>query len=118
MSASLEREKERLLERSSLCRLRLVRQSSALRDSLRWRPMAAAASPGVRGALLVVAWSLPRLARAARFVSTAVRIVVVAKLALSLAGHARALASAARRGTRSPRSIRIAGAPLDKANVR
>lgn len=98
MSASLAREKELLLARSALCRVRLRQQSSALRDSLRWRPMAiaAAASPGARGALLGIALSIPALARAARFVARAVRIVVVAKLAFSLIGRARALAGSAR----------------------
>jgi hypothetical protein len=97
MSASLAREKELLLVRCALCRLRLGQQSSALRDSLRWRPMAiaAAASPGAWGALLEIALSLPVLARAARFTASAVRIVILARLAVSLIGHARALAGAA-----------------------
>jgi len=96
--AALAREKEQLLAGSARCRLRLAEQSSALRDALRWRPLAiaAAASPGARGALLGMALSLPVLARTARFLARAVRIVIVAKLAFSLFGHARALLGSAR----------------------
>ena len=88
----LAREKELLLARSTLCRLRLRSQSRALRDSLRWRGIAAsaAASPAARGTLLAIALSLPALARTARFAATAIRIVLLARLAFSLIRHARA----------------------------
>lgn len=100
MSAALEalaRDKELLLARSALCRVRLRSQSSALRDALRWRGVAArmAASPGARGALLAIALSLPAIARTARFAVAAVRIVVLARLALSLVRRARALRATA-----------------------
>jgi hypothetical protein len=99
MSAALEaraRDKELLLARSALCRLRLRSQSSALRDALGWRDMAvsAAASPGARGALLAIALSLPVLARTARFAVTAIRAVLLARLALSLIRHVQALGRA------------------------
>ena len=87
------REKDLLLARSALCRLRLRSQSSALRDALRWRGIAAsvAASPAARGGLLAVVLTLPAIARAARFAVTAVRIVLLARLAFSLVRHVRAL---------------------------
>jgi hypothetical protein len=92
--ATLAREKELLLARSALCRLRLRGQSCALRDSLRWPRIAAAAAsaPASRRALLSIALSLPALARTARFAVAILRIVLVAKLAFSLIGHARELA--------------------------
>jgi hypothetical protein len=98
MSAALEalaRDKELLLARSAFCRLRLRSQSSALRDALGWRGMtvSAAASPGARGALLAIALSLPVLARTARFAIAAIRAVLLARLALSLIRHVRALGS-------------------------
>jgi len=71
----LAREKELLLARSTLCRLRLRSQAAALGDAFRWRG---------------VAFSIPALAHAARFGATAIRMVFLAKLALSLVRHARA----------------------------
>ncbi|HET9471265.1 MAG TPA: phage holin family protein [Usitatibacter sp.] len=53
-------------------------QASALGDAFRWR-----------GAAL----SIPGLVRTARFAATAIRVMFVAKLALSLLRHARALAA-------------------------
>ena len=93
MSAALEalaRDKELLLARSALCRLQLARQRASLRESLRWPRIATAvaASRGTRGALLGVALSLPAIGRTVRLAVTVVRIAVVAKLALSILGHA------------------------------
>jgi len=100
--ALLARDKELLLARSALCRLRLRNDASALRESLSWRRMAiaTASSPGPRGALLGLVFSLPALARLARFAVAAVRIATVARLVLSLAGHARSLARTATRPVR------------------
>lgn len=76
MSAALDalaRDKEALLARSTLCRLRLRRQASALRGTV------------------------PAVPRVVRFVAAGVRVVLLAKLALSLIGHARKLAGITRR---------------------
>jgi hypothetical protein len=75
--AALAREKELLLARSTLCRLRLRSHASALRDAIPWR----------RG----LAVPVPALARAARFAATVVRAIFLAKTALSLIRHALAL---------------------------
>jgi len=75
----LAREKELLLARSTLCRLRLRSQTAALGGAFRWRG---------------VAFSIPALARAARFGAAAIRVVFLAKLALSLVRHVRTLGRA------------------------
>lgn len=97
--ATLARDKELLLARSALCRLRLRNQAAGLRDSLRWPQVAfaAATSPGAGRVLLGIALSVPVLARTARFAVTALRIAFLAKLAFSLVGHGRRLAGKAPR---------------------
>ena len=64
--AALAGERELLVARSTLCRLRFRHQKQALREAFRWR-------------------------RTANAVAAVVRIGVVAKLALSVLGHARTL---------------------------
>ena len=97
MSARLEtlaREKEQLLARSTLCRLRLHRQARCVRDSLYWKRalVAVAAAPTTRRVAFGVALSCIGLGRATRMIALAGRIVIYAKLATSVIGYARALA--------------------------
>jgi hypothetical protein len=97
MNATLEmlaREKEQLLARSTLCRLRLHRQARGVRHSLYWKRalVAAAAAPTTRRVAFGVALSLVGLSRVTRMIVVAGRIVIYAKLASSVIGCARALA--------------------------
>jgi len=91
---SLARDKESLLARSALCRMRMRRQAQGLRESLRLRRAAGSivASPVTyRVAFsLVVAWV--GLARSARIVLLAGRVVAYAKLASSVIDCAREFA--------------------------
>jgi len=84
----LSRDKDILLQRSALCRLRLRRQTRALRDSLQWQRVAVAATvaPTVRRIALGVALSFFGLARIARIVVLAGRIVLFVKLARLVTG--------------------------------
>lgn len=88
---ALARDKEILVARSTLCRLRLAGQVQDVRDSLRWRraAMAVAAAPGTRRIAFGVAVALLGLGRAARLITMAARVVVFAKLASALAGWVR-----------------------------
>jgi hypothetical protein len=94
MSAPLEvlpLDKESLLARSALCRLRLRRDGHELRHALHWKrvAMGVAAAPDTRRIVLGLAFSLVGFARAARVVLLAGRIIVVAKLAASFIAYAR-----------------------------
>ena len=84
-------EKELLLMRSALCRLRLRRATHDLRSSLPWKrvTLAAATAPALRPIAFGVMLSLVGLRRVARGVIIASRIVFFAKLAGSLIDHAR-----------------------------
>jgi hypothetical protein len=100
MSAALEglgRDKALLLARSRLCRLQLRRDAQALRDSLHWKRslIAAASAPATGRIALGLALSFAGLGRAARVVALVGRIALVAKLACSVIGFARKLATPA-----------------------
>ena len=84
-------EKELLLMRSALCRLRLRRATHDLRSSLPWKrvALAAATAPAVRPIAFGIVLSLVGLRRVARGVIIASRIVFFAKLAGSLIDYAR-----------------------------
>jgi hypothetical protein len=88
---SLVTDKELLLMRSALCRLRLRRATHDLRSSLPWKrvALAAATAPVVRPIAFGIVLSLVGLRRVARGVIIASRIVFFAKLAGSLLDYAR-----------------------------
>jgi hypothetical protein len=86
MSARLEalaREKEGLLMRSALGRLRLRREAHMLRASLDWKRALAASvgAPRARQAAFGLALSLVGLGRTARVLLLATRVLFFAKLA-------------------------------------
>jgi hypothetical protein len=89
--AALAQEKDALLTRSALCRLRLRRDAQQLRNSVRWTQVAgaAAATPTVRRIALGVVLSWIGLGRATRFVMLAGRVLIVARLASSFIAQAR-----------------------------
>jgi hypothetical protein len=96
MSARLEmlaREKQGLLVRSSLSRLRLRREARELRASLRWPRVAASAAPPVGALALGFALTTIGLGRIGRFVALAGRVVFYARLVRSVIGK-RSVASA------------------------
>ncbi len=98
MSSRLEAlasEREHLLARSSLCRLRLHRQAHGMRDSLHWKRAAIAIglAPATRRIAFGVALSLIGFARTRRMVLLAGRVVIYAKLASSIIGGVRTLAA-------------------------
>jgi hypothetical protein len=81
---AIAHDKELLLMRSALCRLRLRRASRELRSSLHWRRAAgAAAAPAVRRIAFGLALSLVGLGRAARMILLASRVLLVAGIARS-----------------------------------
>lgn len=101
MSARLEAlalERELLVARSALGRLRLRRGSQELRDSLSWQGLAvtAAATPQAQRLAFDLAVSFVGVRRAAR-------AIVLASRALSLARLVRALADPMRFAARRPR---------------
>lgn len=92
MNATLEalaRDRESLLSRSALCRLRLRRQARGVRDSLDWRrtPVAVMAMPAARRIVFGLALSFVGRARGTRMIMLAGRIVLWAKLASALIGR-------------------------------
>jgi hypothetical protein len=102
MSARLEAlalERQLLVARSTLDRLRLLRGSQVLRDSLSWRnaAVAVAATPPARRLAFDMALSFVGVRRAAR-------AIVLASQALSLARLVRALADSTRLTLGRPRS--------------
>ena len=88
---SLASEKETLLMRSALCRLRLRRATHNLRDSLHWKraSVAVANVPAIRRIAFGLAVSLAGFGRTARMVMLAGRIVLFAKLARSVVDYVR-----------------------------
>jgi hypothetical protein len=99
MSARLEAlalERELLVARSALGRLRLRRGSQALRDSLSWQGLAvtAAATPPARRLAFDLALSFVGVRRAASAIVLASRALSLARLVRALAGPMRLPASA------------------------
>lgn len=95
MSARLEdlaQEKDLLITRSSLYRLRLRRATNEVRNALHWKRMAltAAAAVDVRRLAFGVVLSLAGLRLGSRAVQLAGRALVAAKLARSLVSYLRA----------------------------
>ena len=93
---ALARDRDALLARSALCRLRLRRQTRGLRDALDWRrtPIAVMAMPAARRIAFGLALSFVGRARGARMILLAGRMVLGAKLAASfIAGARRAVTS-------------------------
>jgi len=88
---SLELEKQALLDRSALCRLRLRREAHALRGTLRRErvSVAVAAAPAARAIAWSVALSFLGVGRVARLLMLAGRVVLLAKLARAAIGYAR-----------------------------
>jgi hypothetical protein len=92
---SLARDKELLVMRSALCRLRLRRESYQLRASLHWTRAAAAAAtaPALRRIAFGLVLSFFGPGRAARVVLFAGRVLVIATLARSAIDYARKLSA-------------------------
>lgn len=93
MSEALEalaRDKEILLMRSALGRLRLRRATYDLRESLRWRRAAVtlAAVPAVQRMVFGLGLSLVGLGRTTRLLMLAGRFILFAKLARSIIDYA------------------------------
>jgi hypothetical protein len=86
---ALARDKEILIARCALTRLRLRLQVRDLRDSLGWKrtALALATTPAMRRIAFGIGLSIVGLGRAARMVLFASRVVLVAKLASSLIGR-------------------------------
>ena len=84
---ALAREKEILVTRSALCRLRLQRRAGDARAALPWNRAASAVASVPTLALLVAG-----VGRTSRLVSLAGRIVLAAKLARPVIAFARGLA--------------------------
>ena len=104
MSARLEGlalERELLVARSALNRLRLRRGTQVLRDSLSWRGVAASAAttPPARRLAFDVALSFVGVRRAARAIVLASRALSLARLVRALADPTRLAAGRPRRGT-------------------
>ena len=91
----LAAEKELLVGRSTLYRLRLHRETRDLAACLQWTHVAAeaAASPPIRRLALGLAFSAIGLRRIARLVAFAGRALLYAKLARSALGYLRAMPS-------------------------
>lgn len=98
MSATVESlalEKRLLVARSALCRLKLQHRTRELRSALPWRraTVVARAEPSLRRAAFGLAATVAGLGRTARMITVAGRVVLLAKLAVSLlsfrsaAGH-------------------------------
>jgi len=87
-SEAQAREKEVLLMRSALCRLRLRRDAAGVRNSLSWRRVAHAAgnSTTVGRIGFGLALSLVGLGRGARLLMLAGRILLVARTAQAAIG--------------------------------
>jgi hypothetical protein len=94
---ALAREKQGLLMRSALCRLRLRRETHMLRAQANWKRALAvsAAAPAVREVAFGLAVSLVGIGRSARLLMLATRVLFVAKLA-------RAAIELARRAVKPP----------------
>jgi hypothetical protein len=90
---SLALEKQVLLDRSALCRLRLRRDTEVLRRSLEWKrasvAVAIVAAPAARALLWSVALSFLGAGRVTRMLMLAGRVVLVARLARAAIDYAR-----------------------------
>lgn len=91
---ALARDKEILLTRSALGRLRLSRATHNLRSSLQWRraAVASATAPAMGRFALGLALTFAGPARAARWVMVAGRVILFAKLTGAVFSFARRLA--------------------------
>ena len=85
------RDKARLLERSSIARLRLRHDAVGVRESLRWNRVAVtlAAPPLLRRTVLGLVLAAAGPTRAARLVLLAGRFVLLARIAIALHAAAR-----------------------------
>jgi len=106
MSAALDnlaRDKESLVMRSALCRVRLRRQANDVKQALHWKraAVALAAAPDARRIAIGAVFSLVGLARASRYVMLAGRIALVAKLAGAVISYARQVRLARQARTRA-----------------
>ncbi len=80
--AVLDNEKQLLLTRSTLCRIRLRGDASYLRDRLHWKRILAstASAPAFRPLVFSLAVSVIGPARSLRWIAFASRIVLIASL--------------------------------------
>ena len=86
-------ERQLLVARSRLCRLRLRSRSQALRDSLSWRK---AATPAAGRLAFDLAFFLVGARRAARAIVFASRALSAARIVQALVGYARSPAETRR----------------------
>jgi hypothetical protein len=88
---SLARERQALLDRSALCRLRLRREAFALRNSVTWGRTSAAiaTAPAFRALAWSFALSFLGQGRTARILVFASRAVLAIRLARAAIGYAR-----------------------------
>jgi len=88
---TLAHDREILVMRSALCRLRLRRATHDLRESLHWKraAVAVATAPAMHRIFLGLAVSLIGLSRFSRALMLAGRVVLVAKLARVVIDYAR-----------------------------
>ena len=97
---ALALEKQVLLDRSALCRLRLRRDTHVLRRSLEWKrtsvAVAIVTAPAVRSILWSVALSFLGAGRVTRMMMLAGRVVLVAKIARAAIDYTRRPAATAR----------------------
>jgi len=88
---SLALEKQVLIERSTLCRLRLRRDAYDLRHSLHWSRVAMALAPRLGRTALGTAFATVGLVRSARWAAIGGRVFLYVRLAravfLYLRGH-------------------------------
>lgn len=94
---ALAREKEILLARSALCRLRLQQRAGDARDALPWTRAASAvaSAPTLARTAFGIALLVAGAGRTSRLVMLAGRIVLAAKLARPVIAFARGLAKPA-----------------------
>lgn len=94
---ALAREKEMLLARSALCRLRLQQRAGEARAALPWTRAAGpvASAPTLARTVFRIALLVAGAGRTSRLVTLAGRIVMAAKLARPVIAFARGLAKPA-----------------------
>jgi hypothetical protein len=87
----LASQRQHLVERSALCRLRLRQDAGAVREAMSWTlvPAAVAAAPAARTLAWTLALSLLGTGRAGRMLRFASRAILIAKLARAAIGYAR-----------------------------
>lgn len=87
---AVKKERDALLMRSALCRLRLHRGAIEARSYTAWRPASAARTPSATARLgFRLALSLVGVTRGARLIGLASRVVRLARVAGAVAGFAR-----------------------------